>query len=72
MVSALLLHHAWRCSSLLQFVLLATRFGRDIYAVGGNHEAARLAGINVGRIVIAPIAISGFCAGVAALIWSRG
>jgi ribose/xylose/arabinose/galactoside ABC-type transport system permease subunit len=54
--------------ALLQFVLVATRFGRDIYAVGGNHEAARLAGVKVGRIVIAAFAISGLCAGVAALL----
>ena len=53
---------------LLQFVLVATRFGRDVYAVGGNHEAARLAGVKVGRIVVAAFAISGFCAGVAALL----
>jgi len=54
--------------ALLQFVLVATRLGRDIYAVGGNHEAARLAGVKVGRIVIAAFAISGLCAGVAALL----
>jgi ribose/xylose/arabinose/galactoside ABC-type transport system permease subunit len=53
---------------LLQFVLVATRFGRDVYAVGGNQEAARLAAVKVGRIVIAAFAISGFCAGVAALL----
>lgn len=53
---------------LLQFVLVATRFGRDVYAVGGNHEAARLAGVKVGRIVVSAFAISGFCAGVAALL----
>lgn len=53
---------------LLQFVLVATRFGRDVYAVGGNQEAARLAGVRVGRIVVAAFAISGFCAGVAALL----
>ena len=53
---------------VLQTVLVATRFGRDVYAVGGNQEAARLAGINVGRVIIAAFAISGFCAGVAALL----
>jgi ribose/xylose/arabinose/galactoside ABC-type transport system permease subunit len=54
--------------ALLQALLLLTRFGRDAYAVGGNIEAARLAGINTGRIVITAYAISGFCAAVAALI----
>ncbi len=53
---------------LLQGLLRATRFGRDVYAVGGNQEAARLAGIATGRITIAAYAICGFCAGVAALV----
>lgn len=54
--------------AVFQIILLATRFGRDVYTVGGNAEAARLAGINVGRITIAAYAISGFCAAIAALI----
>jgi len=45
-----------------------TRFGRDIYTVGGNAEAARLAGINVGRTIIIAYSICGFCAGLAALL----
>lgn len=53
---------------LFHTLLAKTRFGRDIYAVGGNPEAARLAGIATGRITIAAYAISGFCAGVAALL----
>lgn len=53
---------------LFQGLLVGTRFGRDVYAVGGNQEAARLAGINVGRITVAAFAISGFCAGIAALL----
>jgi len=53
---------------LLQVLLRATRFGRNVYAVGGNHEAARLAGIATGRMTIAAYAISGLCAGVAALL----
>jgi len=47
-----------------QFVLRRTYFGRDVYAVGGNAKAARLAGINVTRTVIAAYAIAG---GLAAL-----
>jgi ribose/xylose/arabinose/galactoside ABC-type transport system permease subunit len=54
--------------TVLQVVLLCTRFGRDVYTVGGNSEAARLAGINVGGVTIAAYAISGFCAAIAALI----
>lgn len=53
---------------VLQVLLRATRFGRDVYAVGGNHEAARLAGIATGRVTIAAYAISGLCAGIAALL----
>ena len=54
--------------ALLQVLLLATRFGRDTYATGGNAEAARLAGIRVGAVTIAAYAISGICAAIAALI----
>jgi ribose/xylose/arabinose/galactoside ABC-type transport system permease subunit len=54
--------------AVLQTLLLATRFGRDTYAVGGNHEGARLAGINVNRIVISAYSISGLCAAITALI----
>jgi ribose/xylose/arabinose/galactoside ABC-type transport system permease subunit len=53
---------------IFQVVLLRTRFGRDLYAVGGNVEAARLAGINVGAVTIAAYAIAGLCAAVCALI----
>ena len=53
---------------VFQVLLLATRFGRDLYAVGGNSEAARLAGVNTGRVVIAAYAISGFTAGLASLL----
>lgn len=38
---------------VLTFVLSKTSFGRHVYAVGGNAEAARRAGINVGRIKVA-------------------
>lgn len=55
-------------AAVSQFALSATRFGRDLYTVGGNIEAARLSGIKVGRTVVAAYAISGFCAGLAALV----
>lgn len=54
--------------ALLQALLLLTRFGRDVYAVGGNLEAARLAGIDTGRTIIIAYVISGFCAAIGALI----
>ena len=51
-----------------QILLHSTKLGRDIYTVGGNQEAARLAGINTRKITVITYAISGFCAGVAALV----
>ena len=45
-----------------------TRFGRYVYAVGGNREAARAAGINVRLITFFVYMISGLCVGIAALI----
>ncbi len=54
--------------AIFQILLIATRFGRDLYAVGGNAEAARLAGINNSRVIILAYALSGFCAAISALI----
>jgi len=51
-------------------VLSFTRFGRYVYAVGGNREAARAAGINVGLVTFAVYLISGLCVGIAALIFT--
>jgi ribose/xylose/arabinose/galactoside ABC-type transport system permease subunit len=51
-------------------VLSFTRFGRYVYAVGGNREAARAAGINVGFVTFAVYAISGLCVGIAALVFT--
>jgi len=45
-------------------VLTQTRFGRNVYAVGGNAEAARLSGINVNRVRLFVYMISGACAGL--------
>ncbi|NOY54607.1 MAG: ABC transporter permease [Actinobacteria bacterium] len=50
------------------FVTNRTRFGRHIYAVGGNPEAARRAGINVDRVRIAVFMIGGLMAGVGGII----
>ncbi len=51
---------------VLTFVLSKTSFGRHVYAVGGNAEAARRAGINVGRIKIACFMIGSTLAASAA------
>ncbi len=52
------------------FGLNRTVFGRQIYAVGGNRIAARLSGIPVRRTEFAVYAISGLCAGIAAVLVS--
>ncbi|HWL02727.1 MAG TPA: ABC transporter permease [Microbacteriaceae bacterium] len=53
---------------ILGIVLWRTRFGRYIYAAGGNAEAARLAGIRVNLVRIATFAITGLGAGLAGVI----
>jgi ribose transport system permease protein len=50
------------------YVLKYTRFGRYIYAVGGNEEAARLSGVRVNRVKTAAYAISGLFAAIAGII----
>jgi D-xylose transport system permease protein len=50
------------------FVLTRTRFGRHLYAVGGNAEAARRAGINVTRIKIAAFVICSSMAAISGLL----
>lgn len=50
------------------FVLNYTRFGRSVYAVGGNPISAWLAGINVRRIQLSVYILSGLCAALAGLI----
>ena len=55
--------------SLVGWVLLnRTTFGRRTVAVGGNPEAARLAGINVKRQTVYLYVLIGFCCGIAALM----
>ncbi|MEA2380652.1 MAG: D-xylose transport system permease protein [Solirubrobacteraceae bacterium] len=53
---------------LWTFVLNRTRFGRHIYAVGGNAEAARRAGINVDNVKIACFAICSMMAALGGII----
>jgi len=54
--------------AILWFVLSRTLFGRRVYAVGGNAEAAELSGIHVDRTRILVFVISGLAAGTAAAI----
>ena len=52
---------------ILTFVLMRIRFGRHVYAVGGNAEASRRAGINVVRIRILVFALSSAMAAVSGI-----
>ncbi|MGC8626562.1 MAG: ABC transporter permease [Acidimicrobiales bacterium] len=53
---------------LAWFFLERTYIGRETYAVGGNREAARLAGIPVNRRIVMTYVVSGACAGVVGMI----
>ena len=66
-VPALLFLCVFICTSLL---MNHTVFGRSVYAVGGNAEAARLSGIPVGRIKTAALAITAMLAAVAGVLQS--
>lgn len=50
------------------FTLKYTPFGRQVYAVGDNLEAARLSGIPTNRVIFSVYVISGLCAAISALI----
>jgi ribose transport system permease protein len=55
--------------AILAWILMErTYIGRQIYAVGGNQEAARLAGIPVKRRLVLTYIISGACAGLVAVM----
>jgi galactofuranose transport system permease protein len=51
------------------FVLHATRFGRRVYAIGGNEQSAVLMGLPVARTKIAVYTLSGFCSSLAGLVF---
>ncbi len=54
---------------IVGFVVLRwTYFGRDVYAVGGNIDAARLSGVGVVQTLVAVYAIVGACAALAGVI----
>ena len=53
---------------VLHIVLHLTRFGRALYAIGGNAVASRLIGISVGKNLVAVYALSGVLAAFAGLV----
>ena len=50
-------------------VLAFTRFGRTVYAIGGNESSAMLMGLRVAAAKVGVYSISGFCAGVAGILF---
>jgi simple sugar transport system permease protein len=52
------------------WVLRFTRFGRTIYAIGGNEQSAMLMGLPVARTKIAIYALSGFCSALAGVVFT--
>lgn len=55
--------------ALYSFILNRTRFGRYIYAIGGNQEAARRAGIPVDRFRVFAFMFGGVTAGIGGLVY---
>jgi len=53
---------------LAVFLTTKTKFGRHIYAIGGNTKAAHLSGVNVNAVTLLTYGISGLCAGVVGVI----
>ena len=53
---------------LMQFVLVRTRYGNRVFAVGGNVQAARAQGINVRQVKISGFALTGLFAGIAGVV----
>lgn len=54
--------------ALAHFVLTRTKFGRYVYAVGGNSEAARLAGIRTDRVLIQVYVLSGLLSALSGIL----
>jgi len=52
------------------YVLAYTRFGRTVYAIGGNSDSALLMGLPVGRTRIAVYTVSGFCSSLGGVLLS--
>ena len=50
------------------YVLKYTRFGRHVFAVGGNETCAQLSGIDVKKVKALVYTISGFCCGIGAML----
>jgi ribose transport system permease protein len=64
----------WSIITCIVFLLVAhlvltyTRFGRYVYMVGGNREAAEYSGVNVRLIIASVMVISAMCSGIAGML----
>lgn len=52
------------------YIAHMTRYGRTIYAIGGNEQSALLMGLPVGRIKVSVYALNGFCSALAGIVFS--
>lgn len=57
-------------AALVAIFLRYSKYGRYIYAVGGNPEGARLSGLNVDRIILSVYVLTGFLAGLSGFLLS--
>ena len=55
---------------ICMYFMYKNKTGRYILAIGSNEEATRLSGINTDKYKILAYAVSGLCAGIAAIFWS--
>jgi len=55
--------------AIAYFILNHTRYGRRVYQVGGNPDAARMLGISVERVGIIVFTVAGFLAGISGLLY---
>ena len=53
---------------IMSFVLHYTKWGRHLYAIGGNENAARLAGVPVDRLKLSVYVLSGFMTAISAIL----
>ena len=56
--------------AIVWVLLEQTTFGRRLYAIGGNLEAAHLSGVSVRRLKLVAFALTGFCAALAGLLYA--
>ncbi len=58
------------CIVIFGIILAKTKFGRSIYAIGGNQDAARLAGLNPRRIILTSYIMMGILCSIGGIIFA--